>query len=84
MMGDNPANSWTKAIYTPNDLTNEDAAVVDRYFNYGLVQIQRLQKNARIGTSRRRLGKQNWLFRLASRQRGWAALVGIQQRRFSG
>ena len=44
MMGENPANSWTKAIYTPNDLTKEDAAVVDRNFNYVLVQIQRLQK----------------------------------------
>jgi len=37
MMGDNPASSWTKAVYTPNDLTNEDAVVVDRYFNYRLL-----------------------------------------------
>ena len=49
MMGDNPAGSWIKAIYTPNDLTNEDAAVVDRYFNYGLVQIQRLEKMHELG-----------------------------------
>ena len=49
MMGDNPAISWTKAVYTPNDLTKEDAAVIDRYFNYGLVQIQRLQKMHELG-----------------------------------
>jgi hypothetical protein len=49
MMGDDPASSWTKAVYTPNDLTNEDAAVVDRYFNFGLVQIQRLQKMHELG-----------------------------------
>ncbi len=49
MMGDNPAGSWIKAVYTPNDLTNEDAAIVDRYFNYGLVQIQRMQKMNELG-----------------------------------
>ena len=49
MMGENPAASWIKAVYTPNDLTNEDAAVVDRYFNFGLVQIQRLQKMYELG-----------------------------------
>jgi hypothetical protein len=49
MMGENPAHSWTKAIYMPDDLTNEDAAIVDRYFNYGLVQIKRLQKMHELG-----------------------------------
>jgi hypothetical protein len=32
MMGDDPARSWTKAVYTPDELNNEDAAVIDRYF----------------------------------------------------
>jgi hypothetical protein len=44
MMGENPAASWAKAIYTPGELTHQDAAVLDRYFNYGLVQLQRLQR----------------------------------------
>ena len=29
-----------RAAYAPDDLTSEDAVVLDRYFNYGLVQIQ--------------------------------------------
>lgn len=49
MMGDEPARSWTKAVYTPDELTNEDAAVIDRYFNYGMVQIRRLQKMNELG-----------------------------------
>ena len=49
MMGDDPITSWTKAVYTPSDLTKEDAAVIDRYFNYGFVQIQRLQKMQELG-----------------------------------
>ncbi len=49
MMGEDPATSWTKSVYTPNELTKEDAVILDRYFNYGLVQIQRLQKMYEIG-----------------------------------
>jgi hypothetical protein len=49
MMGDDPAASWIKAVYTPSELTPLDAAVVDRYFNYGLVQIQRLQRMNELG-----------------------------------
>ena len=49
MMGDNPAKSWIKAVYSPNDLNQEDAAIIDRYFNYGLVQIQRLQQMHELG-----------------------------------
>jgi hypothetical protein len=44
MMGENPAESWTKAVYAPGELTRQDAAVLDRYFNYGLVQLQRLHQ----------------------------------------
>ena len=49
MMGDDPAASWIKAVYTPNELTPHDAAVVDRYFNYGLVQLQRLERMNELG-----------------------------------
>ena len=49
MMGDEPAVSWTKAVYTPNELNHVDAAVLDRYFNYGMVQINRLQKMHEMG-----------------------------------
>lgn len=49
MMGENPAASWNRAVYAPNDLTTEDAVVLDRYFNYGLVQIHRLQEMDRMG-----------------------------------
>jgi len=49
MMGENPAPSWTKAVFSPDDLDRHDAAVLDRYFNYGLVQIQRLQRMHELG-----------------------------------
>lgn len=49
MMGENPAYSWNKAVYDPNALTTEDAVVLDRYFNYGLVQIHRLQEMDKMG-----------------------------------
>ena len=49
MMGENPAASWTKAVYSPEELTQQDAAVLDRYFNYGLVQLQRLQRMNELG-----------------------------------
>jgi len=49
MMGDDPAISWTKAVYAPNELNHVDAAILDRYFNYGLVQIGRLRKMHELG-----------------------------------
>jgi hypothetical protein len=49
MMGDNAAASWIKAVYTPDELTPQDAAVVDRYLNYGFVQIQRLERMNELG-----------------------------------
>ena len=76
MMGDDPASSWTKAVYTPNDLTNEDAAVVDRYFNYGLVQIQRLQKMHELGLAdedwENRIGYLGWHLGNEVGRRWWA------------
>ena len=49
MMGEDPAASWIAAVYAPDELTPRDAAVVDRYFNYGLVQVQRLQRMNELG-----------------------------------
>jgi len=49
MMGDDPARSWAKAVYTPDEIDHHDAVVLDRYFNYGVVQIQRLQEMHELG-----------------------------------
>jgi hypothetical protein len=49
MMGENPAQSWTKAVFSPDDLDRHDAVILDRYFNYGLVQLQRLQRMHELG-----------------------------------
>lgn len=49
MMGDTPVNSWVKAVYTPDELTREDAAVLDRYFNYGLIQAKRIRQMQLLG-----------------------------------
>jgi hypothetical protein len=64
MMGENPAPAWTKAVYRPEDLYEADAAVLDRYFNYGLVQIQRLERMHQLGLAddqwRDRIGYLGW------------------------
>lgn len=44
MMGDDPASSWVKAVYAPAEIDQLDAAILDRYFNYGVVQILRLRE----------------------------------------
>lgn len=49
MMGENPAETWAKAVLFPDDLNEEEAAILDRYFNFGLVQIQRLQRMQELG-----------------------------------
>lgn len=49
MMGDDPATSWVKAVYTPDDINHLDASILDRYFNYGVVQILRLQEMHELG-----------------------------------
>jgi len=49
MMGEDPAYSWNKAVYNPDELTTKDAVILDRYFNYGLVQIHRLQEMDEMG-----------------------------------
>ena len=49
MMGDDPAGSWVKAVYAPDEISQLDAVILDRYFNYGVVQIQRLQEMHELG-----------------------------------
>lgn len=49
MMGEDPARSFTKAVYAPETIDEYDAAVLDRYFNYGMVQIHRLEEMNRQG-----------------------------------
>lgn len=49
MMGDDPMESWVKAVYAPDELTRKDAGVVDRYFSYGMIQLNRLKKMHELG-----------------------------------
>lgn len=49
MMGENPADAWVKAVCSQDELDARDAAVLDRYFNYGLVQVQRLRRMHELG-----------------------------------
>lgn len=49
MMGDNPGISWEKAVYAPDTLTRQDAVVLDRFFNYGIVQVARLNRMRELG-----------------------------------
>ena len=49
MMGDEPVKSWIKAVYTPDQISREDAAIIDRYFNFGLVQLNRLRRMHQVG-----------------------------------
>lgn len=75
MMGENPADSFNKAVYAPDDITTADAAVLDRYFNYGMVQIQRLQKMDELGMAyegwRERVNYLRWHFGNEVGQRWW-------------
>ena len=59
MMGDEPVKSWIKAVYAPDDFSQEDAAIVDRYFNFGLIQIQRMEKMYELG-----LADEDWADRI--------------------
>ena len=75
MMGENPAESFNKAVYAPNEITTVDAAVLDRYFNYGMVQIQRLQKMDELGMAyegwRERINYLRWHFGNDVGRRWW-------------
>lgn len=75
MMGENPADSFNKAVYAPDEITTADAAVLDRYFNYGMVQIQRLQKMDELGLAyegwRERVNYLRWHFGNEVGRRWW-------------
>ncbi len=75
MMGENPADSFHKAVYTPDEVTTADAVVLDRYFNYGMVQIQRLQKMDELGMAdegwRERVDYLRWHFGNEIGRRWW-------------
>jgi len=51
MMGESPALSLEKAIYFPDELNQEDAVILDRYFNFGILQLQRIQKMIELGVA---------------------------------
>jgi hypothetical protein len=76
MMGDDPAGSWIKAVYAPDYLTEKDMAILDRYFNYGLVQVQRLQKMNELGFAdhewEERIDYLGWQFGNEVGRRWWA------------
>jgi hypothetical protein len=80
MMGENPAATWAKAISAPGDLDDHEAAVLDRYFNFGLVQIQRLQKMHELGVGdaewTERAGYLSWHLGNAVGRRWWAHFRG--------
>jgi hypothetical protein len=89
MMGDDPAISWTKAVYAPDELNHIDAAILDRYFNFGMIQIDRLRKMHEMGMAdddwEARIGYLNWHLgnevgrrwpQLAPGKRGWQTMVG--------
>ncbi len=49
MMGEDPVRPWIKSVYSPEDMTREDAAVLDRHFNFGMVRLFRLRKLKELG-----------------------------------
>ncbi len=51
MMGESPALSLEKAIYFPDELNQEDAVILDRYFNFGILQLQRIRKMIELGVA---------------------------------
>jgi len=51
MMGEFPALSLEKAIYFPDELNQEDAVILDRYFNFGILQLQRIRKMIELGVA---------------------------------
>ena len=51
MMGESTALSLEKAIYFPDELNQEDAVILDRYFNFGILQLQRIRKMIELGVA---------------------------------
>ena len=76
MMGEDPATSWVKAVYTPEEIERRDAAILDRYFNYGVVQILRLEEMHESGLApddwRERVDYLSWHLGNEVGRRWWA------------
>jgi hypothetical protein len=80
MMGDDPAASFTKAVFDPETLTEYDAAVLDRYFNYGVVQVRRLRQMDQLGLAgegwQERIGYLRWHLGNEAGRRWWSRTRG--------
>jgi hypothetical protein len=74
MMGEQPQKSWIKAVYAPEEMTKEDAAVVDRYLNYNFIQLGRLERMRELGlsTDADRVGILEWHLGNEVARRWWA------------
>jgi hypothetical protein len=87
MMGDDPAISWTKAVYAPDELNHIDAAILDRYFNFGMIQIDRLRKMHEMGMAdddwEARIGYLNWHLGNEVGRRWWANYKGDSSSEFT-
>ncbi|MFT4712316.1 MAG: hypothetical protein ACI8W1_000794 [Candidatus Azotimanducaceae bacterium] len=76
MMGDSPAESFQKAVYSPDELNEEDAVILDRYFNFGIVQLERIVKMIELGVAdeelyRERVGYLSWHLGNEAGRRWW-------------
>jgi len=76
MMGDSPAQSFQKAVYSPDELNEEDAVILDRYFNFGIVQLRRIRKMIELGVAdeelyRERVGDLSWHLGNEAGRRWW-------------
>jgi hypothetical protein len=81
VMGDTPAESWVKAIYSPDEITPTDAAVLEAYFAYGMIQINRLRQMSSLGLVepeifRNRLGDLRWHLGNEVGKRWWEMQIG--------
>jgi hypothetical protein len=76
MMGDSPAQSFQKAVYSPDELNKEDAVILDRYFNFGFVQLGRIRAMIELGVAdeelyRERVGDLRWHLENEAGRRWW-------------
>ena len=75
MMGEEPIQSWVKAVYSPDDLSEEDRAILDRYFNFGFIQIRRLAEMRQYGLAEEDLSQRidylGWHLGNAAGRRWW-------------
>ena len=81
IMGDTPAESWIKAIYSPDEITPVDAAVLEAHFAYGMIQVNRLRQMSRLGLVepeilRNRIGDLRWHLGNEVGKRWWEAQIG--------